>query len=118
TIHVTVNIPPSVTITNPANYAVFSDPASFAFAVAASDTDVDGLSDVEFYVGTDLIDDIFSEPFTTSVTGLPAGSYTLTTIAYDNAGATATNSIAITVGTVALPPRWWRTQVATKSWYA
>lgn len=101
TINVTVNIPPSVTITNPVNHAVFSAPASFSFGAAASDTDVDGLSDVEFYVGTNWVDDIFSEPFTTSVTGLPSGSYTLTAIAYDNAGATATNSIAITVATVA-----------------
>lgn len=103
TIKVTDNIPPSVTITNPANHAMFSAPASFSFATMASDTDPDGLSDVEFYVGTTLIDDVFSAPFSTSVSGLAAGSYTLTAIAYDNAGAKATNSISITVGRVAPP---------------
>jgi hypothetical protein len=106
TITVTLNIPPSVTITNPANHAVFSAPATFNFAATASDTDVDGLSDVEFYVGANLVDDIYSAPFTTLVTNLSAGSYTLTAIAYDYAGATATNSISITVGTTTtnLPP--------------
>ncbi|MDB6066180.1 MAG: Chitinase [Pedosphaera sp.] len=107
TITVTLNIPPSVTITNPANHAVFSAPATFNFAVTASDTDVDGLSDVEFYVGANPVDDIYSAPFTTLVTNLSAGSYTLTAIAYDYAGATATNSISITVGAAAitnLPP--------------
>jgi hypothetical protein len=114
TINVAVNIPPSVTITNPANHAVFPAPASFSFAVAASDTDADGLSDVEFYVGTDLVDDIYGEPFATSVTDLPAGSYTLTAIAYDNGGASATNSITITVGSSTLPPALVATQVGNK----
>jgi len=57
---------------------------------------------VEFYVGTNLADDVFSSPFTTTVTNLGAGTYTLTAIAYDNGGATATNSITIYVGGIAL----------------
>jgi plastocyanin len=97
TVYVSANTPPSVTITNPTNNAVFTAPASFTFAADASDSDADGLSDVEFYVGTNLVDDVFSSPFATSVTDLTAGSYTLTVIAYDNVGATATNSITITV---------------------
>ena len=100
TVNVTLNVPPSVTITSPADHAVFSPPANFSFAVQASDNDVDGLLDVEFYIGTNLVDDVFSPPYSTSVTGLAAASYTLTAIAYDYAGATATNSISITVGTV------------------
>jgi hypothetical protein len=53
---------------------------------------------VEFYDGTNLIDDVFDPgPFTTSVTNLSAGTHTLTVIAYDNALLTATNSITITV---------------------
>ena len=97
TVYVSVNIPPSVTITNPANHAVFAAPASFAFASDASDTDADGLSDIEFYIGTNLVDDVFFSPFETPVTDLAEGSYTLTVIAFDNVGATATNSITITV---------------------
>ena len=97
TIQVNVNIPPSVTITNPAANAVFAPPAMFLFGADASDTDSDGLSDVQFFVGTNMVDDVFSSPFTTTVTNLAAGTYTLTAVAFDNAGASATNSITIKV---------------------
>lgn len=97
TIFVSANVPPTVVITNPAMNAVFTAPATFLFGADASDSDADGLSDVEFYVGTNLVDDIFSSPFVTTVTNLPAGTYLLTAIAYDNAGASATNSITIFV---------------------
>ena len=96
TIYVTANLPPSVTITNPAANAVLTAPATFEFSVDASDPD-DGLSDVEFYVGANLVDDVFSAPFATGITNLAAGTYVLTAIAYDNVGATATNSITIYV---------------------
>ena len=87
----------TVAITNPTNNAVLAAPATFTFAADASDLDADGLSDVEFYIGPNLVDDVFSSPFETPVTDLAAGGYTLTVIAYDNVGATATNSITITV---------------------
>jgi plastocyanin len=103
TIYVSPNVPPTVAITAPADGAVFAAPATFDFTAVASDTDSDGLSDVEFHVGTNFVDDIFS-PFgtstatnTTSVTNLAAGTYTLAAIAFDNSGATATSSITITV---------------------
>jgi plastocyanin len=60
TIVVTPNIPPTVTITYPTNNTVLTPPATFNFSADASDTDADGLSDVEFYVGTNLVDDILS----------------------------------------------------------
>ncbi len=97
TVYVTLNTPPSVTITNPATNAVFSAPAAFDFAADAFDPDPGGVMDVEFYVGTNLVDDVFSSPFTTPITNLSAGTYILTVIAYDSANATATNSITITV---------------------
>ncbi len=102
TIYVSANTPPSVAITNPVNNAVFTAPASFTFAADASDTDADGLSDVEFYIGQNLVDDVFSSPFETPVTDLAAGSYTLTVIAYDNVGATTSASITITVQPITL----------------
>ena len=97
TIQVNLNVPPSVTITNPAANALLSAPASFVFGADASDTDSDGLSDVEFFVGTNMVDDVFLSPFTTTVSNVAAGTYTLTVVAFDNGGATATNSITITV---------------------
>jgi plastocyanin len=97
TVYVSPNVPPAVSITNPTNSAVFTAPASFTLSANASDTDADGLSDVEFYVGSNLVDDVFSSPFETTVTNLAAGTYTLTAIAYDNVGATASNSVTILV---------------------
>lgn len=97
TVYVTTNLPPAVAITNPTNNAVFTDPASFTFSADASDTDADGLSDVVFYVGTNLVDDVFSSPFETAVTNLAAGSYTLTAVAYDNVGVASSNSVSILV---------------------
>ena len=98
TMVVSPNMPPSLTITNPASNAVFSASATFTFAVDTYDPDSDGVSDVEFYVGTNLVDDVFFEPYTTTVTNLSAGTYILTAISYDNLGATATNQITVFVG--------------------
>jgi hypothetical protein len=103
TIYVTANVPPSVSITNPANHAVLSAPANFTFAATASDTDHDGLSDVEFYIGTNLVDDVFFAPYETLVTNLSAGNYTLTAKAWDNVGASTSSSISISV-LAAQPP--------------
>lgn len=97
TVYVTANVPPTVAITNPTNNAVFTAPASFIFSADASDSDADGLVDVMFYVGTNLVDDVFSSPFETAVTNLPAGSFTLTAVAYDNVGASSSNSVTILV---------------------
>jgi plastocyanin len=97
TVYVTANLPPTVAITNPTNNAAFTSPASFTFSANASDSDADGLSDVMFYVGTNLVDDIFSSPFETTVTNLATGSYTLTVVAFDNVGAASSNSVNILV---------------------
>jgi len=99
---VVANVPPSVAITNPTNNAVLAAPAAFNFTADASDTDEDGLSDVEFYVGTNLVDDIFFPgPYATAVSNLTAGTYVLKAVAFDNVGATATNTITIHVGSAA-----------------
>lgn len=99
---VVANVPPAVTITNPTNNAVLAAPATFNFTADASDTDEDGLSDVEFYVGTNQVDDIFFPgPYATTVSNLTAGTYQLSAVAFDNVGAATTNTITIQVGTVA-----------------
>jgi hypothetical protein len=93
------NSPPVVTITSPTNNSVFTAPASFAFEVDASDPDPypNELWDVEFWVGSEMVDDVYSAPYATTVTNLPAGTYTLKAIAWDYAYETATNSITIRV---------------------
>ena len=99
---VSANVPPSVAITNPTNNATLAAPATFNFTADASDTDQDGLSDVEFYVGTNLVDDIFFPgPYMTTVSNLTTGTYMLSAVAFDNVGATTTNTITIHVGSAA-----------------
>lgn len=96
-IHVgTPNVPPSVSITSPGEGAVLSGPASFTFEANASDPD-DGVMRVDFYVGSNLVAQVTSAPFSTLVSGLVAGDYTLTAVAYDTALATATDSVHIIV---------------------
>ncbi|HEV2455455.1 MAG TPA: Ig-like domain-containing protein [Verrucomicrobiae bacterium] len=97
TVNVSANQPPTISIISPTNNAVFTAPASFTFSANASDPDADGLSDVEFYVGSNLVDDVFASPFETDVTNLTAGAYTLSATATDNLGATASASITILV---------------------
>jgi hypothetical protein len=97
TIYVTADVPPTVSITYPTNGTVLTAPATFDFSADATDNDGVGMSDVEFYVGTNLVDDVFSSPYTTTVSNLVAGAYVLSVIAYDNVYATATNQVTITV---------------------
>jgi hypothetical protein len=92
-----VDSPPTVSITSPANSSQFVAPASFTFSADASDPDLNDVWDVEFWVGTNMVDDVYSPPYTTTVTNLEAGTYTLSAIVWDYSYVTATNSIVITV---------------------
>ena len=98
---VIVNVAPTVLITTPTNNAVLPAPATFTIQATASDTPDDFVSDVEFFLGTsdatNSIEDVFSTPYSTSVTNLDAGIYTLIAVARDSHGWTSTNSIMITV---------------------
>jgi hypothetical protein len=89
-----------VSITSPANGAVFSALAAFTIQATASDTGV-SVTNVQFRQGATILTNRPTTPYTASVTNLVAGSYTFSAIASDNLGAKATNSIAITVN--ALP---------------
>lgn len=105
TVTVTVNpppSPPSVSITAPANNAVFSAPATFTVQATASANAGDYVTDVQFFLGdsstTNQFDDVFSSPYTTGVTNLAAGTYRLIAVATEaNGGLTATNAITLTV---------------------
>jgi hypothetical protein len=115
TINVVAYSAPTVTITAPINNATLSAPATFDFSANASSPI--GISDVEFYVGTNLVDDVYGEPFTTTVTNLPTGPYKLTAIAYDNDFDSTSASISITAGTggsTNLPPTLVASQVGNQ----
>jgi probable HAF family extracellular repeat protein len=93
--------PPNVTITNPAPNSVFQAPAAFEVEASASDSD-GSVTNVQFLVGTMVITNAFTIPFSALVTNLMAGTYTLTAIAVDDAGLKSTNSIQITVNSGAV----------------
>jgi len=99
--YVVVNAAPTVHITSPAKNAVFAAPATFAITATASDTSDDYVSDVEFFLGTgdstNSIEDVYSEPFSTGLTNLDVGVYTLLAVARDSYGWMATNAITVTV---------------------
>jgi hypothetical protein len=92
------NNPPSVTITNPADGAVFAAPANITIQASASDPDTgDSVTNVQFLVGSTVLTNEATDPFIAVTNNLPAGNYTLSAIASDDSGATSTNSLNISV---------------------
>ncbi len=94
------NQPPTVTLTAPANGASFTAPATVTLTATASDPE-NSLARVEFYSGTTLLNSDTTAPYSFSWPSVAAGTYTVTAVAYDNAGASASSTTAtITVSTV------------------
>ena len=91
------NLPPNVSITNPANGAGFLAPANFT--ITADATDSDGtVASVQFFVNGTAAGTSIGPTFSANVSSLTEGSYTLTATATDNMGATANaNPVTITV---------------------
>ncbi|WP_438712579.1 Ig-like domain-containing protein [Aquimarina muelleri] len=89
------NIPPTVSITSPANNASFVEGTTVS--VNADASDVDGtVAKVEFYNGTTLLGEDTTAPYQYSWANTAIGNYTITAKATDNQGA-ATTSAAISV---------------------
>jgi chitinase len=65
------------------------------------------MSKVEFYKGTTLLGTDTTSPYSFAWSSVAAGTYSLTAVAYDTAGAKTTSSVVtITVGsTTTTPPR-------------
>jgi len=91
------NTPPVVTIKAPLNNAKFSPGSDIT--IEATATDEDGtITKVEFfYNSTQLIGSVTTAPYSISWKNVPEGSYTITVRATDNAGATSSKTINITV---------------------
>ncbi|MBA4148931.1 MAG: hypothetical protein H0X66_12515 [Verrucomicrobia bacterium] len=91
-----VNSPPSVNIATPMNNALFGAPANFTVSATAADFD-GSVANVQFFLdGLDL-GTVTSDPFTVDASNIPAGTYSLSAIATDNEGATASDSIIVVV---------------------
>jgi endonuclease/exonuclease/phosphatase family metal-dependent hydrolase len=91
----TGNQPPVVALTAPHDDAVFDAPATIV--VTADATDPDGtVTRVDFLANGQAIGSALTAPYTVTWAEVPAGSYSLTAVATDDAGA-ATTSAARTV---------------------
>jgi subtilisin family serine protease len=96
-----LNTPPTVSLTSPANGATYSVPT---IPLAATAADGDGnVTQVSFYNGASLIGTDTLPPYTLTWTNVSIGTYTLTAVATDDLGATTTSG-AVTVQVVPPPP--------------
>jgi chitinase len=92
------NTPPVVSITSPAAGATFTAPATVTIQATASDAD-GSVAKVEFFNGSTSLGAVTASPYSVTWSNVAAGSYSITAVATDNAGATTTSSaMAITVG--------------------
>jgi Galactose oxidase-like, Early set domain/Bacterial Ig domain len=93
----TTNTPPAVSITFPADGAIF--PWKPTIGVTATATDSDGtVTRVEFRDGTTLVGQDSTAPYSFTWRNVPVGSHVLTARATDNTGAVTTSSqVRITV---------------------
>lgn len=96
-VNVVVNQPPTVGLTASSVYGGYNAPADIL--LTATPGDVDGtITKVEFYSGTQLINTRTAPPYSYTVPGTPAGSYTYTAKVYDNRSAvTTSNAVDVTV---------------------
>src|SRR6266704_1201947 len=91
-VNVIVNVPPTVSITSPASRTLFAAPASVAIGATAADAD-GTIARVDFYQGATLIGTAPMAPYSVSWSGAGSGTYQLTAVATDGAGATTTSSV-------------------------
>jgi regulation of enolase protein 1 (concanavalin A-like superfamily) len=99
------NTPPTVSLTAPGSGSVYTAPASVAISANAADTN-GYIARVDFYAGTTLVGSDTTSPYGVTWNNAPAGSFTLTAVARDNAGASTTSSSrGITINNPALPKR-------------
>jgi glucose/arabinose dehydrogenase len=83
----------SVTITNPPDSSIFGNTDTFTIGADITDTNA-AVTNVSFFDGAALLRNVFVSPFrfTTAPFTFALGLHTLTAVASDNAGATATSA--------------------------
>ncbi len=97
-----VNVPPSVSITNPLDNVTLSSSANVTINASATDSD-GSITNVQFFDGAVLLGSDTNSPYSIS-TRLAIGSHTLTAVAADNLGATTTSLPIHILTTNYLPP--------------
>jgi len=86
------NQPPTVILTAPADGTLFTAPSAFTLVADAQDPD-GSIAKVEFYQGTAKLGEDTAAPYEQSISGLAAGTYAFTAVAYDNQNAFATSTV-------------------------
>jgi beta-glucanase (GH16 family) len=91
------NTAPTVTLTAPANGAVYTAPATITLTADAADAE-GTVSKVEFYNGNELLATVTSSPYSFDWENVAAAAYTFTAKAYDAEGlSTTSEAISVTV---------------------
>jgi regulation of enolase protein 1 (concanavalin A-like superfamily) len=96
------NSPPVVSLTAPADGAQFDAPATINLGASASDSD-GTIQQVQFFSGSTLLGTDTTSPYTTTVSNVAEGTYSLKAVALDNQGATASSTASVTVRPGSLP---------------
>ncbi|MDD3180673.1 MAG: Ig-like domain-containing protein [Opitutaceae bacterium] len=94
------NLPPTVSLTAPADETIYTAPATIALSATAVDAD-GTIGKVEFFNGTTKLGDATTAPYDFAWSNVPPGHYTLTAKASDNMGAStvsAAHVITVRVG--------------------
>ena len=98
------NQAPTVSLTSPTNGATFTAPASITINATAGDPD-GSVTRVDFYRGSTLIASDTTSPYSATWSNPASGTYTLTAVAVDSAGASATSApVSITVNVATTLP--------------
>ena len=91
------NASPTVSITSPSGGTTVTAPATIAITATADDID-GSIQQVDFYANGALVGTSSASPYAVNWTNVAAGTYSLTAVATDNAGATTTSAaVSITV---------------------
>ena len=90
-IAITVNSLPTVSLTAPANGAIFSPPANVTLTATATDSD-GTITKVEFFNGATLLGTDTTSPYSFAWNSVTTGSYTLTAKATDNRNGVSTSA--------------------------
>ncbi|MES2439015.1 MAG: Ig-like domain-containing protein [Verrucomicrobiota bacterium] len=108
----TPNIPPVVALTAPATSGFYL--ASQPINLAASASDADGISKVEFYDGATKIGEDATPPYQFTWTGALRGPHSVSALALDSVGNTAlSTAVGITVQGAPLPAPWQHSDIGT-----
>ncbi|MBK1818001.1 PQQ-dependent sugar dehydrogenase [Luteolibacter yonseiensis] len=108
----TPNIPPIVALTSPATSRLYL--ASQPIQLAATASDADGISKVEFYDGGTKIGEDATPPYQFTWTGALRGGHSVAALALDTVGNTAlSTAVDITVQGPPLPAPWQHADIGT-----